>query len=141
MAKGTIARASIIGRMGKAIEIKDLTKGKVGNFSLAVNQGWGDKQTTSWFNIVIYNDKKCEVLRDYTEKGSRIMVEGELRKRKYTSNGEEKEITEIVVAFDGVIEIIDGIKNDAPSSSRTDQKEKRVEWDPNADDIDDSIPF
>lgn len=140
MSKGTIARATIMGRMGKPIEVKSLTKGKVGNFSLAVNQGWGDKATTSWFNIVVYNDKKIEVLQSYTEKGSRVLVEGELRIREYTKDGEKKYATEIVVAFDGSIEIIDGKKDgdgDARASGSSSSRPAPA-FDP---ELDDDVPF
>ncbi len=147
MSKGTCARAIIVGRMGKDIEIREIGNNgtKKGEVSLAVNHGYGDRQSTSWFNLVIWNQKKMEVLQDYAGKGCLIMVDGELQIREYDKGGERRYITEIVVGFDGVVEIVKGLDRPEdgegrgrssppppPPASRNQSFER---------DIDDDVPF
>ncbi len=135
MSKGSSARAVLVGRMGNAIEVKALPNdNKVGNIRLATSSGYGERAVTSWHNIVVYDKKKIELLEAYTDKGSRIFIEGELRVREYDKDGSKRYITEIVVAFDGVMEIIDGRKDgDAPHITTTDK--------PSPSDLDDDVPF
>lgn len=138
MSKGSNARGYLIGRLGDNIEVKELTKGKVGNLRLAVSSGWGDKVTTSWFTVVVYDQKKIEALDNYTEKGSRIFVEGELRNRSYEKDGSTRYVTEVVVGFDGVVEILDGRKDPDASSSYTRTSRPAPPVD---EDLDDDVPF
>ena len=140
MSKGSSARAIIVGRMGADIEVKKLSgDNMVGNMRVATTSGYGDKATTSWHNVVVYNKKTIEVLDDYTEKGSRIFVDGELRVREYEKDGSKRYVTEIVVAYDGVVEIIDGRKESTPG---TQTKTRGQPQNFNNDyDVDDDIPF
>jgi single-strand DNA-binding protein len=149
MSKGTVARALIVGRMGDLINVKQMNNGKqVGEFSLAVSQGYGDKVETSWFKVQLFGDKKIEVIEKYTEKGSRLMVDGELKIREYTHQGQRKWATEVIVGFDGIVEIIDGRKDGSEGSGRqrprdddrggTSGQQRSRGFD---DDLEDDVPF
>lgn len=137
MSKGTVARATIIGRMGSAAEVKTIRGDtRVANISLAVTQGWGDKETTSWFNIQLFGDKRIDAIEQYTDKGTKLFVEGELRIRKYEKDGQNRYATEIVVGYDGVVEILSskeeresGGASSKPAPATIDQE------------LDDDVPF
>ncbi len=45
----------------------------VGTFSIAVNDGYGDKQRTSFFRCSIFG-KRAEALQKYTHKGMKIAI-------------------------------------------------------------------
>jgi single-strand DNA-binding protein len=55
-------------------------------FSVAVNNGYGDKQTTDFYFCKAY-DKLAQNLCDYMRKGDRVLVEGQMR--SYRKDGED----------------------------------------------------
>jgi single-strand DNA-binding protein len=69
---------------------------------MATSEMWKDSKTgektshTDWHNIVIKRPGLVEIGEQYIHKGSRLYLEGKVRNRSYTSNGETKYITEIV---------------------------------------------
>tara|TARA_R110001632_G_scaffold1663_1_gene7266 strand:+ start:1031 stop:1414 length:384 start_codon:yes stop_codon:yes gene_type:complete len=81
---------SIIGRIGKEIELKFLPSGSaIANFSIAVNQDYkkqdGSKvEKTSWFDITAFG-KTAENLNNFFNKGSMIGISGELEQQTWTS--------------------------------------------------------
>ena len=96
-------KVSIIGYLGAAPELKQLTAGNsVVNFSVGVNEKWKDKEgvsqeKTEWMRIVAFG-KKAEVLAKYLDKGSLIYIEGKLQTRSWEdSEGVKKYSTEILV--------------------------------------------
>jgi len=145
MSKGTKALAIIVGRLGHAIKIrKGNNDKKIGQLRLACTDGYGDNENTSWFDVVIFDEKKVEVLEKYTEKGSRVMVTGLLRVRKWVDKeGGDRWSTEIVVSFDGSIELMDS-KADSPKQDRAEPRARPTERaQPPAfgGDLDDEVPF
>jgi len=142
MSKGTLARAVIVGRMGNAIEVKTIGGStRVANLSLAVSQGYGDKQTTSWFNVQVFGDKRIDALSNYTDKGTKLFVEGELRIRKYQKDGTDRYATEVVVGYDGVVEILSS-KDEQAASGEGSRGQSAAKPQPAFDsDIDDDVPF
>lgn len=138
MSKGTVARATVIGRMGSALEEKTIGGNtRVANLSLAVNQGWGDRETTSWFNIQVFGDKRINALAQYSDKGTKLFIEGELRIRKYDKDGQNRYATEIVVGYDGVVEIL-STKEEREAGGGTSPKPAPAPLD---SDLDDDVPF
>ena len=61
-------RAELIGRLTKNPEVKYTQSGKaVCSFSLATNEGYGEKQTTEYINVVTWEKEKvktCPVERE-----------------------------------------------------------------------------
>lgn len=67
--------AHFLGRLTKDIELKYTTNGKaVGNFSMAINEKYKDKEETHYFDFVIWA-KGAEVLASCVGKGERLFVE------------------------------------------------------------------
>lgn len=92
-----IASATIIGSLGKDPEVRSTNSGKkVASFSIAVGEGFGDKQTTSWWNIVAWGDL-ADFTEKYLKKGKSVSVIGKLQSRSWDDkqSGQKKYITEI----------------------------------------------
>lgn len=88
----------IEGALGREPEAKFTTTGKaVTNFSVAVDNGWGqNKKDPFWFNVVTWNALAETAARDLS-KGIKVTVYGRLTTRKYTNkSGVEVTVTEIV---------------------------------------------
>lgn len=88
---------SIIGRLGKDPVVRQTSSGKsVANFSIAVDDGYGDNKKTFWFNVVAW-EKSAEFAQKYFFKGSKIAITGRLPQRKWEDKeGNTRESIEIV---------------------------------------------
>ena len=77
----------ITGHIGKVEELKYLPKGDpVLRLSLAVNTGYGESKTCSWYDVSMFG-KRAEKLATMLRKGEAITVVGEPVIRKWESNG------------------------------------------------------
>ena len=101
----SVNKVIILGNMGKDAEVKSLPSGSaVANFSIATTERYKDKSgewqdKTEWHNMVAYN-RAAEIIRDYTEKGSKLYIEGRLTTRSWDDKDSGKKVyrTEIVVS-------------------------------------------
>lgn len=76
---------SLTGNLGKDNEVKQLSSGTtVLNNSIGVrsNAKVGGEYKTSWFNVSIFG-KSAEIFNQYTKKGSKVFLTGEVRIREY----------------------------------------------------------
>jgi len=99
--KGTVNKVILIGRLGQDPELKYTANGTaVLNLSLATNTSSKDNEGnsteyTEWNRVVLWR-KQAEVVANYTQKGSRLYVEGKLRTRSWDDqNGVKRYTTEI----------------------------------------------
>ncbi|TCP28251.1 single-strand binding protein [Tenacibaculum skagerrakense] len=95
-------RVQLIGNLGNKPEVIILDSGKkLAKFSVATNETYknskGEKVTdTQWHNVVAWN-KTAEIIENYLDKGSEVMVEGKLTSRSYeTESGDKRYVTEVV---------------------------------------------
>jgi single-strand DNA-binding protein len=72
----------IAGHIGKNAEVRDAGQSKVTGWSVAVDDGWGDKKTTIWFDCNWWG-QRGEKVAQYIQKGGKITVAGELSKREH----------------------------------------------------------
>ena len=106
----SVNKVILLGNMGKDPEIKALPSGAtVANFTLATTERYKDKSgewqdRTEWHNLVAYQ-RAAEIIRDYTEKGSKLYVEGKLSTRSWEDKESGKTIhrTEIVALDIGLL--------------------------------------
>ncbi len=91
----------LCGNVGSDPELRSTTSGKqVANFSIATSERFKDRQTgeaksvTDWHNIVLWSPL-AEIAGKYLKKGSKVLIEGQIKTRSYDSNGTKKYITEI----------------------------------------------
>lgn len=173
---GSVNKVILIGNLGRDPEIRSLNNGdRVANLRLATSENWRDKATgerrerTEWHSIVIFNENLVRVVEQYTRKGSKLYVEGELQTRKWQDqSGQDRYTTEIVLQrFRGNLTLLDG-RNDGgshggghdghmsqsgmnqsapqsapPQSSRMGGTDRQgaAQTAPFADDLDDDVPF
>ena len=102
MARGTVNKAILIGRLGADPELRHTTGGTpVANFNIATDEGWtdgsGEKQErTEWHSIVAWS-RSAEMCSEYLSKGSRVYIEGRIQTRSWEGpDGVKKYKTEIV---------------------------------------------
>jgi single-strand DNA-binding protein len=94
----------IIGRLTKDVELKYTQSGKaVAQFSIAVDDGYGDNKRTYYPNIVVWG-KSAETCSNCIAKGSKVAVCGKLTTRSYDGkDGKKVYVTEVVAdMYDGV---------------------------------------
>jgi len=84
------------GRLVKDCEVRQTQAGKsVGNYTLAVDDGYGDNKRTLFLNCVHWN---CEKIAQYLIKGKAIIVRGKIQQREYQDkDGQQRRIIELNV--------------------------------------------
>lgn len=102
-----------IGNLGKDPEVRTTQSGKiVTQFSIGVQDGYGDKKTTTWLNIVAW-EKLGETAGNNLFKGSKVLVEGKIQNRSYDGkDGVKRYVTEIIAQH---IEFLSPKKQSDPS--------------------------
>ncbi len=105
MAKGSVNKVIILGRLGADPEVRYLPSGSaVTNLRVATNEGYKDKQTgqfvesTEWHRIVLFG-RLAEIAGEYLKKGRNVYIEGRIRTRKWQDqSGQDRYTTEIVAS-------------------------------------------
>ena len=162
---GSVNKVILLGNLGRDPEIRSMQSGsKMASFSIATSKRWKDKNTqgqkekTSWHNVVVFGDGLVNIVENYVKKGSKLYIEGSLQTRKWTDDsGIEKYTTEIVIqGYGGRIDILSSkgsnqelteepknSKNDDSSKKSIDAKEnKEKDIDDKSDNLnDEDIPF
>ena len=78
MAKGTLNKVLLIGRLGKDPEIRHTKDGNaVATFSVATNESWRDKEgnqqeRTDWHNCVAFGATAEKYIEPYVTKGTLV---------------------------------------------------------------------
>ena len=149
----SLCRVTLIGNLGKDPEIKTFQNGNtVATFSVATTEIWKDKDTgerkskTEWHNCVSFVSSQCSFLQQYVRKGSKVYIEGTLKKRDYTTkDGQEKSIVEVVLSdYGSKILILDKKEDDSLQSETYTPISDTPKYPGNrkaSSDIDDEIPF
>ena len=69
------ATITIIGRMGRGAELREVGVHRVAKFSLACNTSWKKEDPPSWFDCEAWN-KTGDTIDKYGEKGKQVSVTG-----------------------------------------------------------------
>jgi single-strand DNA-binding protein len=73
----------IAGRLGKDAELRRTQDGTaVLNFTVAVDDGYGERKGTLWFDCSLFG-KRGEALEPHLSKGNAVTVSGDLGKREH----------------------------------------------------------
>lgn len=128
-------RATLFGRLGADPELRMTTTGKaVMRISLATNERvkrqneWEDH--TEWHTVIVWGKRAEGLQKVPLVKGSQILVEGPIRRRKYEKEGRDIYVTEIIAD-----EVVLGARSASSPGSRPDNTGDRDETG------DDDIPF
>ena len=152
-----INKVILVGNLGAKPEIKYASNGNaVSNLSIATSESWTDKTTgekqerTEWHRVSLFG-KLAEIAAQYTDKGSKVYVEGKLETRKYTDNaGIEKYSTSVIVSgFNGVFQMLDRRDDTSTNTPTQDSQPKPPKPSEPApaitpvapDEFEDDIPF
>lgn len=157
----SLNRATLIGHLGADPEIRTTQSGKLAaTFSLATSESWRDKATgekrevTDWHRVVVFSEGLAKIAEQYLKKGMPVLVEGQIKTRKYQGNdGQDRWTTEIVLSgFDAKIQMLGGNGGNRPPAADSTADYGRPSTggaSPNAggqatggyDPLDDDIPF
>ena len=100
---GSVNKVILIGNLGKDPEVRHLENGGVvANFPLATSEVFTDRTTgekkeiTDWHDIVVWRGL-AEVAEKYLRKGTKIYVEGKLKKRSWQDKeGQTRYAVEVI---------------------------------------------
>lgn len=74
---------TIAGNIGKDAEVRTMQDGtKVAGWTVAVDDGWGEKKRTIWFDCSMFG-VRGEKLAQHINKGGKICVSGEFSTREH----------------------------------------------------------
>lgn len=111
--------AVLRGNLTRDVELKHLTDGKaVAEFGLAVNEGYGDKKSVSFFNIVAFG-KLAETVEKYIGKGSSVCVSGKLKENRWDDKETGKRRSAVKV-YANQVEFLDSVEKKAEGDSGDD---------------------
>lgn len=117
------------GRLGKDPELAYTPKGMaVLKTSLAVTNGYGDKQKTLWLEVNVWG-KRAETLSTMLHKGSHVAVAGRLEEDTWEKDGQTHRKMKVVASG---VEMLD------PKPSIQEQVQRQF---PNAEEVPDGVPF
>lgn len=113
---------SVIGRMTRDLDERAFaytSNGKARlNISIAVNDGYGDNQYTSYFDVVVWG-KTAENIKPYLGKGKQICINGRLRQDRWDGNDGAKHSRVVIVAE--TVQLLGGRDNGAGSGGNYQQ--------------------
>lgn len=100
---GSVNKVILIGNLGKDPEVRRLENGAmIASFPLATSEVYTDKNSgekkeiTDWHDIVLWRGL-AEIAEKYIRKGTKIYVEGKLKKRSWQDKeGNTRYATEVV---------------------------------------------
>ena len=96
MAKGTVNKVIVLGRLGQKPEIRYTSDGSaVANISVATNEVYKGETKTEWHRIVAFG-KTAENINQYLDKGSQVYIEGRLQTSMWEKDAVKHYKTEIV---------------------------------------------
>ena len=133
---------SVIGRMTRDLDERAFAytpNGKARlNISIAVNDGYGDKQYTSYFDVVVWG-KTAENIKPYLGKGKQLCINGRLRQDRWENNGQKNSRVVIVAE---TVQLLGGRDNSAGSGGNNQQTapQRPQDYD-NGGEFSEDIPF
>ena len=132
---------SVIGRMTRDLDERSFAYTENGkarlNISIAVNDGYGDNQYTSYFDVVVWG-KTAENIKPYLGKGKQICINGRLRQDRWESNGQKNSRVVIVAE---TVQLLGGRDNGQQSAPQAQQPAGEYQSAGSGDDFPEDIPF
>lgn len=129
---------SVIGRMtrdldGRAFGYTPNGKARL-NISIAVNDGYGENEYTSYFDVVIWG-KTAENIKPYIGKGKQLCINGRLRQDRWEKDGQKNSRVTIVAE---TVQLLGGRDNGAQQSA---PQQQAPAYDGGGDGYSEDIPF
>lgn len=132
---------SVIGRMTRDLDERSFAYTQNGkarlNISIAVNDGYGDNQYTSYFDVVIWG-KTAENIKPYLGKGKQICINGRLRQDRWEKDGQKNSRVCIVAE---TVQLLGGRDNGAGTGGNQQPAQQQAPASNNGGDFPEDIPF
>lgn len=104
----------LIGRLTKNPEVRYKDDMAVCRFSLAIDDGYGEKKKTNYPSVVVFG-KTAENCEKYLSKGRQVAVVGKLQTGSYEKNGQKIYTTDVIAIS---VEFIGSATNDTSSAEK-----------------------
>lgn len=120
-----VNKVILVGTLGRDPEVRFAANGTaIANLNVATSEQWNDRATgekqekTEWHRVVIFG-KLAEIAQQYLHKGSQVYLEGKLQTRKWQdqNTGQDRYSTEVVLDFNGVMQMLGGNRGAQDSDS------------------------
>ena len=82
----------IAGYVGGEVTVAQVGESKVANFSVAVNERFGQTERTSWFKVAAW-DALADVATEHVTKGRMILIEGRISGNAWVDRDGELQFT------------------------------------------------
>jgi single-strand DNA-binding protein len=106
-------KAILMGNVGQDPEYRSFPNGgRVASFSLATSKRYKDKacqvkDLTEWHRVQVFNEATIKLCEKYVRKGTHLYLEGAIETRKWTTDGVERQSTEITLRpFNGDLRVL-----------------------------------
>lgn len=97
----SVNQVILLGRITQDVEVRTTTSGKnVTQFSLAVDKA-GSQEGADFFEVTAW-DKLAELLAQYTQKGSKVLVQGRLQQDTWDDKDTGKKRSRVTVTANDV---------------------------------------
>lgn len=136
-------KTTLIGRIGKDPEKRQLNNGIVVNATLATSESWKNKngekvESTEWHQLVFWN-KIAEVADKFLNKGDQIYIEGKIKYESYEDkDGIKRYVTKIHVQN---LVMLGSKKESKPQQEPEVNKDEEPVKDEEQEPGDDKLPF
>lgn len=126
-----INKVTLVGRLGKDAEVRQIENGKVASFDVATTEAWKDdqgqwKERVEWHRVVTFQEGLCDLLEEKALKGRLVYIEGVLRHRNYEHEGQKVYVTEVRIEQNGVVRFLDTLeKQEAEAPAENSGKSKK----------------
>lgn len=108
-------QVNLIGRLTKNPEVRYKDDTAICRFSLAIDDGYGEKKKTNYPSVVVFG-KTAENCERYLSKGRQVAVVGKLQTGSYEKNGQKIYTTDVIAIS---VEFIGSSSNDTSSAGET----------------------
>lgn len=127
----SVNKVILIGNLGKDPEVRRLDNGAVvATFSIATSENYTDKQSgekkeiTDWHDVVLWRGL-AEIAEKYIRKGTKIYVEGKLKKRSWQDKeGIIRYNTEVIADEMTILSRLES--KDSPAAPYRKEEEKQI---------------
>lgn len=110
----------IVGNLGDAPSMRYTPGGDaVANFSVAVNEKYGDKEYVTWFKVVAWR-KLAETCNQYLAKGRQVLVEGRVEVESWNDKNTGEARAKLVIQAQKVKFLGGGTRDDGPPAQEYD---------------------
>ena len=89
-------RIVIAGNVTRDVEMRDANGMKLAKFAIAVNEKRKGEESVTYFDCTAFA-KTAEIVERFVKKGAPLLVDGQMRSRKYEKDGQQRTAWDVSV--------------------------------------------